>query len=79
MVLLRLEHAGTGPVAMFNWFPVHGVSYSKDNTLLTGDNKGNAAYRFEKAKAAIYPGMPGYDGNTSTFVAGFANSNPCLV
>ena len=76
MLLLRFEHTGIGPVAMFNWFPVHGVSVSKVNTLLTGDNKGNAAYLFEKAKAAIYPGMPGYNNNTSSFVAGFANSNP---
>ncbi len=76
MMLFRFEQQGVGPVAMFNWFPVHGVSVSKENTLLTGDNKGNAAYLFEKAKAAVYPGMPGYDSNTSTFVAGFANSNP---
>lgn len=76
MMLFRFEQKNVGPVAMFNWFPVHGVSVSKENTLLTGDNKGNAAYLFEKAKAAIYPGMPGYDSDTSTFVAGFANSNP---
>jgi len=76
MSLFRFEQKNVGPVAMFNWFPVHGVSVSKENTLLTGDNKGNAAYLFEKARGAIYPGMPGYNTNTPTFVAGFANSNP---
>ena len=75
MLALRFEHKGVGPVAMFNWFPVHGVSVSKANKLLTGDNKGNAAYQFEKEKGAIYPGFAGYSAD-STFVAGFANSNP---
>jgi neutral ceramidase len=60
---------------MFNWFPVHGVSYSKQNRLLTGDNKGYAAYLFEQAKGALYPGHGRYAESTG-FVAGFANSNP---
>lgn len=76
MLSLRFEHKDSGEVAMFNWFPVHGVSVSKENTLITGDNKGNAAYLFEQEKEAIYPGYEGYDNDTSTFVAGFVNSNP---
>lgn len=76
MTLLRFDHQFRGPVAMFNWFPVHGVSVTKLNKLLTGDNKGNAAYLFEKDNGAIYPGYGGYRSDASTFVAGFANSNP---
>lgn len=76
MFALRFEHQNTGPIGICNWFPVHGVSVSKTNTLLTGDNKGYAAYQFEKANGAIYPGFPGYQSDTSTFVAAFANSNP---
>ncbi|CAN5247411.1 hypothetical protein BH23VER1_BH23VER1_09290 [soil metagenome] len=76
MVLLRFDHQNGGPVGMLNWFPVHGVSVSKLNTLLTGDNKGNAAYLSEKQRGAIYPGFPGYSSSNSTFVAAFANSNP---
>lgn len=77
MFALRFEHAGvTDPIAAFNWFPTHGVSVSKFNQLLTGDNKGNAAYLFEQSEGAIYPGFPGYRGDRSTFVAGFSNSNP---
>lgn len=77
MFALRFEHEGVAnPIASFNWFPVHGVSVSKFNQLLTGDNKGNAAYLFEKRAGAIYPGFPGYRGDRSTFVAGFSNSNP---
>ncbi len=73
MLCLRFEGAGRSPRAMLNWFPVHGVSVSKFNTLLTGDNKGRAAYLFEKGQAASYPG---YAAAGSGFVAGFANSNP---
>jgi neutral ceramidase len=76
MFALRFEHKGVGAVGMCNWFPVHGVSVSNLNTLLTGDNKGYAAHLFEKGKGAIYPGFPNYNSDVSTFVAAFANSNP---
>jgi len=75
MFCLRFEHSNRREIAMFNWFPVHGVSYSKQNRLLTGDNKGYAAYLFEQAKGALYPGHGRYAESTG-FVAGFANSNP---
>jgi neutral ceramidase len=76
MFTLRFEHQGIGPVGMCNWFAVHGVSVSKENTLLTGDNKGYAAQLFEKERGTIYPGFPGYNSEVSTFVAAFATSNP---
>jgi len=75
MVCLRFEHSNRREIGMFNWFPVHGVSFSKANTLLTGDNKGYAAQMFEKAKGAQFPGHSGH-ASSSGFVAGFANSNP---
>lgn len=75
MLCLRLEQANRKEIGMFNWFPVHGVSFSKQNKLLTGDNKGYAAYLFEQAKGAFYPGH-GRHASSSGFVAGFANSNP---
>jgi hypothetical protein len=75
MVCLRFEHSNRREIGMFNWFPVHGVSFSKQNRLLTGDNKGYAAYLSEMNKGAKYPGNSGYSGS-SGFVAGFANSNP---
>ena len=76
MFALRFDHDTGGPAALFTWFATHPVSVSKENTLLTGDNKGNASYLMEKDLGAIYPGYPGYDSNQSTFVAGFATSNP---
>ena len=75
MLCLRFEHSNRREIAMFNWFPVHGVSFSKQNRMLTGDNKGHAAYLFEQAKGALYPGHGRYAASTG-FVAGFANSNP---
>ncbi len=75
MVCLRFEHVNREEIGMFNWFPVHGVSFSKENHLLTSDNKGLAAYLFEQQMGTFYPGHGGYP-NSSGFVAGFANSNP---
>jgi len=75
MVCLRFEHVNHEEIGMLNWFPVHGVSYSKENHLLTGDNKGLAAYLFEQQKGTHYPGH-GSEASSSRFVAGFANSNP---
>ncbi len=75
MLCLRFEHSNRREIGMFNWFPVHGVSFSKENRLLTGDNKGLAAYLFEREKGTHYPGH-GRVGESSGFVAGFANSNP---
>ncbi len=61
--------AGNGrPLASFNWFAVHGVSLPLSNTLVSGDNKGLAAYTFEKKMGATYL----KDGE---FVAGFLQAN----
>ncbi|KAF7302949.1 Neutral ceramidase [Mycena kentingensis (nom. inval.)] len=52
-----------------SFFPVHGTSIYENNTLVSTDNKGMAAYLYE---ASVEPNaMPG----SNTFVAGFAQSN----
>lgn len=66
MTLLRLAHAtedGSKDIGVFSWFPVHGTSMYGNNTLVTGDNKGVAAYLFEKSV------------NDTSFVAGFSQAN----
>lgn len=66
MTMLRLAHAtddGSKDIGVFTWFPVHGTSMYGNNTLVTGDNKGVAAYLFEKSV------------NDSSFVAGFSQAN----
>lgn len=53
---------------LINWFPVHCTSMHKDNRLISGDNKGFAAYLFERSRSADYR-------SPHTFVAAFAQSN----
>ncbi|KAJ7775713.1 Neutral/alkaline nonlysosomal ceramidase [Mycena maculata] len=60
-----------GSRGFLSWFPVHGTSIYENNTLVSSDNKGMAAYLYE---SSIDPNaMPG-NGN-QTFVAGFAQAN----
>ncbi|CAK7204100.1 hypothetical protein SEUCBS139899_006853 [Sporothrix eucalyptigena] len=49
-------------MGVLTWFPTHGTSMLGNNTLITGDNKGVAAYLLEKELG---------DG----FVAGFSQAN----
>jgi len=55
-------------MGILTWFPTHGTSMLGNNTLVSGDNKGVAADLFEKS-------VRGSDSVTSTFVAGFSQSN----
>ncbi|KAJ7683523.1 Neutral/alkaline nonlysosomal ceramidase [Mycena rosella] len=58
-----------GSRGFLSWFPVHGTSIYENNTLVSSDNKGMAAYLYE---SSIEPNaMPG----NQTFVAGFAQAN----
>lgn len=61
MVLLRLDGTDRSEIGALNWFGVHGTSLGITNRRVHGDNKGWAAYAFERAKG-------------SRFVAGFAQS-----
>ena len=58
--VLRLERAGR-LVGVVNWFATHGTSLNNRNTLISGDNKGYAAYQWESRE----PGL----------VAAFAQTN----
>ncbi|KAJ8612496.1 hypothetical protein MRB53_037425 [Persea americana] len=63
MTLLRFKRSFDGKIiGALNWFPVHGTSMLGNNTLITGDNKGVAAYLLEREM-----------GNG--FVAGFSQAN----
>ncbi len=64
MLLLRFDSLKTHqPMGMINWFAVHGTSLDNKNTLISGDNKGYAAYRFEE------------DFPKQNFVAAFAQTD----
>jgi neutral ceramidase len=56
------------PIGSLNWFAVHGTSMNYYNKLISGDNKGYAAYAIEQAHGARHSGKP-------EFVAAFAQSN----
>src|SRR3954453_1410297 len=58
--LLRLERAGQ-TVGVVNWFATHGTSLTNRNTLISGDNKGYASWRWESEEPHL--------------VAAFAQSN----
>lgn len=48
MTLLKFVSETSGEsVGAFNWFATHGTSMSRDNQLISGDNKGVAARLFE--------------------------------
>ncbi|CAL1711862.1 unnamed protein product [Somion occarium] len=67
--LLRFDDASGNPRGFLSFFAVHGTSLYENNTLVSGDNKGMAAYLYE---AMVEPSaMPG----NNTFVAGFTQSN----
>ncbi|WP_338849110.1 neutral/alkaline ceramidase [Massilia sp. W12] len=68
MTVLRFKQGNTD-VGVISWFATHGVSMSLQNQLLTPDNKGYAAWRWEHdIKGVRY-------NRADDFVAAFAQSN----
>ncbi|HEU0189935.1 MAG TPA: neutral/alkaline non-lysosomal ceramidase N-terminal domain-containing protein [Mycobacterium sp.] len=68
--LLRIERDGR-LVGAVNWFATHGTSMTNRNTLISSDNKGYAAYRWERLDARVdYLAEDPPD-----FVAAFAQTN----
>ncbi|KAG5352627.1 hypothetical protein C0989_001450 [Termitomyces sp. Mn162] len=69
MTVLRFDDTNGNARGLLSFFPVHGTSLYENNTLVSTDNKGMAAFPYE---SFVEPSaMP---GNTS-FVAGFTQSN----
>lgn len=68
MTVLRFKQGKTD-VGVISWFATHGVSMGPNNHLLSPDNKGYAAWRWEHELKSVR-----YNSNTD-FVAAFAQSN----
>ncbi|KAI0077234.1 Neutral/alkaline nonlysosomal ceramidase [Panus rudis PR-1116 ss-1] len=69
LTLLRFDDTSGNARGFLSFFAVHGTSIYENNTLISGDNKGMAAYLYE---SLVEPNaMPG----NNTFVAGFTQSN----
>jgi neutral ceramidase len=66
MTLLKFERDGC-PIGILNWHAVHPTSMSYHNRLISSDNKGAAAWFFERAHSRA--------GGSAPFVAAFAQSN----
>ncbi|MBX9639576.1 MAG: neutral/alkaline non-lysosomal ceramidase N-terminal domain-containing protein, partial [Mycobacteriaceae bacterium] len=62
---------GEKTVATIHFFPTHGTSMTNRNLLISGDNKGYAAYHWERTccGADYLAGQP-------EFIAAFAQTNP---
>lgn len=76
MSVLRFTHDATATtpardIGMMSWFGTHATSLSPANTLISGDNKGYAAYAWERLRQGV-----NYRSTTApSFVAAFAQSN----
>jgi neutral ceramidase len=70
MTVLSLRQGGR-EIGALSFFPTHGTSLTKRNTLISGDNKGYAAWHWEHHVAGTR-----HQGGTHPFVAGFAQTNP---
>ncbi|KAK0720564.1 Neutral/alkaline nonlysosomal ceramidase [Lasiosphaeris hirsuta] len=69
LTLLKFQRASDRKnIGVLTWFPVHGTSMLGNNTLIAGDNKGVAAYLFEKSTR-------GDENAAEGFVAGFSQAS----
>ncbi|OBK85007.1 neutral/alkaline non-lysosomal ceramidase N-terminal domain-containing protein [Mycolicibacter sinensis] len=68
--LLRIERGGR-LVGAVNWFATHGTSMTNRNTLISGDNKGYAAYQLERLDRGVDYLAP----EPPDFIAAFAQTN----
>lgn len=69
LTLLKFQRASDGKnIGVLTWFPTHGTSLLGNNTLIAGDNKGVAAYLFERS-------VRGDKMASDTFVAAFSQAN----
>ncbi|QRW12870.1 hypothetical protein RhiLY_11869 [Ceratobasidium sp. AG-Ba] len=67
--LLKFKSSNGTDRGFLSFFPVHGTSLYENNTLVSTDNKGMAAYLYE---ASVQPNAaPG----KNTFIAGFVQAN----
>ncbi|KAJ5275992.1 hypothetical protein N7524_002145, partial [Penicillium chrysogenum] len=67
--LIRFDRESDNKTAaILTWFPVHGTSMYNNNTLVSGDNKGVAAYLFERS-------VDGDARFTDDAVIGFSQAN----
>lgn len=66
MTLLKFVDGASGKsIGGFSWYATHGTSISKDNKLISGDNKGAAARFFEDWFASSTTQSPSHSFSTN--------------
>lgn len=69
LTLLKFQRASDNKnIGVLTWFPTHGTSMLGNNTIVSGDNKGVAAYLFEQS-------VRGDKTAADDFVAGFSQAS----
>ncbi|KAF3276186.1 hypothetical protein TWF970_006470 [Orbilia oligospora] len=69
LTMLRFTRASDKKhIGVLTWYSVHGTSMLGNNTIVSGDNKGVAAYLFETS-------IKGLNAANSGFVAGFSQAS----
>lgn len=69
LTLLKFQRASDQKsIGVLTWFPTHGTSVYGNNTLISGDNKGVAAWLFENSVKGDHDADP-------NFVAGFSQAS----
>ncbi|KAK3377836.1 Neutral/alkaline nonlysosomal ceramidase [Podospora didyma] len=69
LTLLKFQRSSDSKnIGVLTWFPTHGTSLLGNNTLVAGDNKGVAAYLFEKS-------IRDEETAAERFVAGFSQAS----
>ncbi|ROV98109.1 hypothetical protein VPNG_08605 [Cytospora leucostoma] len=69
LTLVKFQRASDRKnIGVLTWFPTHGTSMYGNNTIITGDNKGVAAYLLEKSVSRESTAAEG-------FVAGFSQAS----
>ena len=69
VTVLRFQQGGND-IGAINWFATHATSITNENTLISPDNKGYAAYRWEHDLKGVR-----YLDQSEGFVAAFPNTN----
>ncbi|WBQ04816.1 neutral/alkaline ceramidase [Kribbella sp. CA-293567] len=69
VTVLRFQQGGN-EIGAISWFATHATSITNENTLISPDNKGYAAYRWEHDEKGVR-----YLDESQGFVAAFPNTN----
>ncbi|KAG2083487.1 Neutral/alkaline non-lysosomal ceramidase-domain-containing protein [Suillus cothurnatus] len=74
VTVLGFENADGDAIKLLSFFPVHGTSLYGNNTLVSGDNKGMAAWTYKSEFPATTPLLQALEANVGDTTP---NTQPC--